>query len=205
MTRVVSFAGVGSLVLGLALAPRAGHAHAGITPPPMPDKLQVGTDEEAFLVGHAIGTQNYVCVPSGAGFGWSLFTPEATLFTDNAHQVTTHFFGPNPEEDRIVRAAWEHSKDSSTVWGFVEQPSTERPFVADGAIPWLLVKVSGRQAGPTGGDKLVPTTHIQRLNTQGGLAPADGCAVASDVGRRAFMPYTADYFFYRLRKDEEGQ
>ena len=43
---------------------------------------------------------------------------------------------------------------------------------------------------------LSETTFIQRLNTVGGLAPETGCAVATDVGSRAFMPYTADYFFY---------
>ena len=41
------------------------------------------------------------------------------------------------------------------------------------------------------------TTFIQRLNTAGGLAPSTGCASSSDVGREAFMPYTADYFFYK--------
>ncbi len=39
-------------------------------------------------------------------------------------------------------------------------------------------------------------TFIQRLNTAGGSAPATGCSVATDVGRKAFVPYRADYFFY---------
>jgi hypothetical protein len=34
------------------------------------------------------------------------------------------------------------------------------------------------------------------LNPDGGVAPATGCSVATDVGAKAFMPYTADYFFY---------
>jgi len=34
------------------------------------------------------------------------------------------------------------------------------------------------------------------VNTEGGLAPSIGCDRLTDVGRRAFMPYTADYFFY---------
>jgi hypothetical protein len=52
------------------------------------------------------------------------------------------------------------------------------------------------QEGPTGGDLLTRTTFVQRVNTSGGLAPADGCSQASDVGKKAFMPYTADYFFF---------
>jgi hypothetical protein len=51
--------------------------------------------------------------------------------------------------------------------------------------------------GPTGGATLTQTTFIQRLNTKGGLAPATGCDVLNDVGRRAFIPYTADYFFFK--------
>jgi hypothetical protein len=39
-------------------------------------------------------------------------------------------------------------------------------------------------------------TFIQRLNTVDGSAPATGCSVATDVGRKAFVPYRADYFFY---------
>ena len=91
-------------------------AHAGhITPPPVPGDIQVPAEVKAFLEGHAFGTQNYVCVPAGAGFAWSLFTPQATLLNDHDRQVTTHFFGPNPLG--TVLAARKYSRDMSTVWG----------------------------------------------------------------------------------------
>ena len=64
------------------------------------------------------------------------------------------------------------------------------------AIPWVLLEVVGARVGPTGGHALSGTTFIQRVNTQGGLAPSTGCDRLTDVGRKAFMPYTADYFFY---------
>jgi hypothetical protein len=57
--------------------------------------------------------------------------------------------------------------------------------------------VIGADAGPTGGNFLTQTTFIQRLNTKGGSAPATGCSVASDVGKQALVPYSADYFFFR--------
>jgi len=38
--------------------------------------------------------------------------------------------------------------------------------------------------------------YIQRVYTSGGIAPT-GCAQATDVGTRALVPYTADYFFYK--------
>jgi uncharacterized protein DUF3455 len=101
-------------------------AHADdITPPPVPDNIQVPAGNEAFLVGHAVGTQNYVCRPSGTGVKFVLFTPQATLFDDADQQVTTHFFSPNPFEantdstvvgDHIIRATWQDSQDTSTVW-----------------------------------------------------------------------------------------
>ena len=207
MTKIVSMVGVAALSMDLTLTPRAADADGGITPPPVPDKLQVSEDEEAFLVGHATGTQNYVCVPSGSGFTWSLFTPQATLFNDRLQQVTTHFFSPNPNpsDNRAVRAAWQHSRDTSTVWARVvpDGSSSDPDFVAPGAIPWLLLEVVGAQEGPTGGDTLTATTSIQRLNTSGGVAPSTDCSVSTDVGKRAFVPYTADYFFYSKPESDE--
>ena len=77
--------------------PQPAHARE-VTPPPVPAAIQVPEGNEAFLEGHAVGTQNYICLPSGSGFAWTLFTPQATLFSDRARQVTTHFFSPNPFE-----------------------------------------------------------------------------------------------------------
>jgi hypothetical protein len=71
--------------------------------------------------------------------------------------------------------------------------------VKPGAIAWLKVTVVGKDEGPNGGDTLVKTTFIQRLNTSGGLAPSTGCSTLADVGHQAFMPYRADYFFYTDR------
>jgi hypothetical protein len=38
---------------------------------------------------------------------------------------------------------------------------------------------------------------LQRLNTVGGSAPATGRSVTADLGRQAFVPYRAEYFFYK--------
>jgi hypothetical protein len=178
--------------------PQAVHAYARrVTPPPVPTDIAVPADQRAFLEGHRVGTQNYICLPSATGFAWTLFTPEATLFDDYGKQLTTHFFSPNPFEDNtLVRATWEDSRDTSTVWGQVIQPSSDPNFVAPGAIPWLKIKVVGVQDGPFWGDTLSDSTFIQRLNTRGGSAPATGCAEAKDIGQKAFVPYTADYFFF---------
>jgi hypothetical protein len=43
---------------------------------------------------------------------------------------------------------------------------------------------------------LTRTTQIHRVNTAGGVAPSTGCSESENVGAKAFVPYTADYFFY---------
>jgi hypothetical protein len=188
------------------------HARAEpVTPPSVPANIRIPAGNSAFLVGHALGTQNYSCLPAGvdaagnARFAWTLFTPQATLFAQNLRGITTHYFSPNPYEpsptpftDGPIRATWQHSKDASTVWGKVVpgDSSSDAAYVAAGAIPWLRVTVVGAEAGPTGGDALGSTTYVHRVNTTGGIAPATGCASAADVGKQAFVPYTADYYFY---------
>lgn len=167
-----------------------------VTPPSVPGDLQVEAGNVPFLVGHAFGTQNYICLPSGSGFAFALFTPEATLL-DHGEQITTHFFSPSPAEGGAIRATWEHSRDSSRFLGLVVKASSDPNFVAPGAIPWVLLGRSDVKVGPTGGDVLANTTFVQRVKTSGGVAPSTGCASSADVGRKAFVPYTADYFFYR--------
>ncbi|MEO8628833.1 MAG: DUF3455 domain-containing protein [Betaproteobacteria bacterium] len=195
--RVLSIAGAAAFVAAfMVLLSQPAHAHR-IKAPSVPSDIEVPPGNKAFLVGHGVGTQNYICVPSASGFAFTLFTPQATLFGQgDKQQVTTHYFSPNPFENGTVRATWESSRDTSTVWGQVIQPSSDPNFVAPNAIPWLLVKVVGAAEGPAGGDRLTDTTYIQRLNTVGGNAPATGCANSADVGAKAFEPYTADYFFY---------
>ena len=180
------------------MLPQQGHAQ-GRTPPRVPGDIQVEAGNKVFLAGHAIGTQNYICLPSAAGFAWTLVGPQATLFNEGFHQVMTHFLSPNPDEVGTARATWHDSVDSSAVWARAFASSVDPAFVAPGAIPWLLLERVGAQEGPKGAGKLTPTTFIHRLNTLGGMAPSTGCSVSTDVGRRAFVPYEADYFFYRAR------
>lgn len=185
--------------IALALAFTASEAARAqdLKPPDVPPELRPPSGNVVFLAARGIGTQNYVCLPSttsATGFDWSLFTPQATLFVGQNRQVTTHFFGPNPDEAGTIRAAWQHSRDTSTVWASLfANPVTVTPD----AIPWLLLETAGVQRGPTGGDALTATSFIQRVNTVGGLAPATGCSTAADVGARRFVPYEADYVFYR--------
>jgi hypothetical protein len=185
----------------LALLPPGLGAH-DLTPPPVPADLEVPAGHKPFLLGYATGTQNYICLPSGPGFIWTLFGPQATLFNDAERQITTHFLSPNPDEGGTARATWQNSRDTSTVWAMAIASSSDPAFVEPGAIPWLLLRVVGADRGPTGGHKLTATAYMQRVHTSGGLAPTTGCTQAPDVGKRALVPYTADYFFYKATGDE---
>jgi hypothetical protein len=100
-TRVRSlFAAI--LALGWVFG-RATHAGAQkITPPTTPNVLTPPAGNSAFLLGQAVGTQGYVCLPTSAGASTASWTvaaarPEATLFVkvfDRYVEVVTHFFSP---------------------------------------------------------------------------------------------------------------
>jgi hypothetical protein len=166
---------------------QAAHA-AEIKPPDVPDPLKVVDGSVVFLIGHARGTQNYVCLPSGSGFAFSLFTPEATLFAVDGSQLITHFFSRNPSDGRFL-PTWQDSRDTSSFWGVgvaTATSSTDPDFVDPNAIAWVLLDRAGVKAGPTG-DRLTKTTHVQRVNTHGGLAPSTGCSGLADVGTKAIV------------------
>ena len=200
-------AGVATITAFTASSTQAATTGA-ITPPPLPvDMAPVPAGNKLFLGTHAVGTQNYVCQPSGAGVAYVLFTPQATLSGEDGVQIITHYNSPNPDEpnadpkvvaDGIIRATWQ-DKDTSRVWAKVHQPNGAVTPDQE-AIAWVLLDAVGHRNGPTGGEKLKNTTFVQRLNTTGGLAPKTGCSSVTDVGNKAFVPYTADYFFYEPTK-----
>jgi hypothetical protein len=223
-TRLRTLYAAGAVALSLTLAvlqPRpaaADHKH-NIVVPAVPANLQVPAGNKVYLEGHGVGTQNYICLPCpnpintatcpASGFIWTLFAPQATLFDvddGDDDQIITHFLSTNPADGK-ARPTWQHSRDTSAVWGnaIASATSTTDPdFVAAGAIPWLKLEVVGSQTGPDGGHKLTGTTFIQRLDTSGGVAPAaTACDEATEVGTRVLVPYGADYFFYQA--DQKNQ
>jgi hypothetical protein len=186
-----------TFVVALAIGAPIAAMAAGITPPAVPSNLAVPPGSKAFAIGHAVGTQNNVCLPDGAGAKWVLFGPQATVFDEDGEQIMTHFLSPNPAEGNAARATWQHSSTTSAVWALKEEESDDPQFVAPGAIKWLRLRVVGSQEGTGSRDQLPKTTFIQRVNTSAGVAPAAECAVPEDVGKTTLVPYTADYVFYR--------
>jgi hypothetical protein len=203
------------LALGCVVGTAAHARPHGIVTPTTPSAITPPARNSAFLSGHAMGTQGYVCLPTSAGASTASWTvnaarPEATLFdnhVDRPREIVTHFLSPNTNPNGFASKpvpsgspTWQSSLDSSKVWG---QKLASIPAGSDkscpnpGSIDCLLLQSVGLEAGPSGGKLLTQTTFIQRLNTNGGSAPATGCSVLTDVGKQILVPYTADYYFFR--------
>ena len=185
------------IVAALAIAAPFAAMASHIDPPRVPDTIAAPAGSKAFLIGHAVGTQNCICLPDGAAAKWVLFGPQATVFDDDGKQIMTHFLSPNPAESGTPRATWQHSDRTSSVWAMKVAESDDARYVEPGAIKWFLLQVKGTEEGSRPHDRLTKTTVVQRVNTAGGVAPASECAVAGDVGKTRFVPYTADYVFYK--------
>ena len=198
--RIRRIACIGALGTAFVVAlPQVGHAQ-NVTPPPVPGTLQVPEGNEAFLIGHAFGSQDYVCAASGSGVAFVLTTPEAVLFDNPARRVINHFFSPNPVEGGTIRATWQSTRNSSVFWGqavAIATAATDPDFVAPDAIAWVTLSRAGVLEGSGNGDNLAVATFVQRVNTVGGLAPSIGCNSPTDIRKTAFVPYEADYVFYR--------
>jgi hypothetical protein len=170
--------------------------------PAVPANLEVPGGHELFVAAHAVGTQNYMCLPAEKKVAWRFLAPEATLFLPTetgalGPQVATHFLSANPIENGVPRPTWQDSEDSSRAWGRAAASSIDPTYVTPGAIPWLLVEVVGAALGPADGSALAAAAYIQRVHTIGGMAPSGGCSKGGDVGAFALVPYEADYYFYR--------
>ncbi|MFG1926437.1 DUF3455 domain-containing protein [Cryptosporangium sp. NPDC048952] len=120
-----------------------------------------------FVVGS--GTQTYTC--TGGKFTGSS-VPEAELF-DGANRKIHHFAGPT----------WQSRSDGSLI---TAAPVASSPV--PGAIPELLLEVKTH----SGQGILSNVTHIQRMNTFGGVAPTTACT----DGQKASVPYNANYIFW---------
>ena len=154
-------------------------AEAGPGEPSLPEGLDpVPAGHKLFLVGHASGVQIYRC---DAGATWTLVAPRANLYDNSGNLVVTHFAGPT----------WQ-ARDGSSV----KAARADGVTVDPNDIPWLLLATTSATAGPDG-DRLAGTTYIQRLATDGGVAPPPNQCDADTVGEVVEIPYTADYYFWK--------
>ena len=160
-------------------------ACAGMTPPGLapPDG-----NELAFEL-FAEGVQIYTCTPpAGAAGGppaWTLKAPEAALV--DSHGVSSGRHGGGP--------TWEAPDGSSVVAAKVGSVAAD-----PSSVPWLLLRATSHAGG---GGRMADVTYVQRRDTSGGIAPAEGCSAAS-LGAMARVPYRAVYCFYRRAGGRSG-
>ena len=131
----------------------------------------------------ANGAQIYQCRATpgtGDGMGWVFVAPEAELFDARGGSAGKHYAGPH----------WEAS-DGSKIVGAAKARS-DAPQA--GAIPWLLL--TAKSVGGEG--RFSKVTSVQRINTNGGVAPTRACD-AKSLGATERVPYTADYVMFSVK------
>ena len=165
------------LVLPLCLVACSSSPKASVRD--VPEKLRVPAGNKLALELHATGVQVYACQANkddATKFEWAFKAPEAQL-TENDKAAGKHYAGPT----------WE-STDGSKVVGKLEQ-KLDAPGAAD--IPWLLLSAKSHE----GSGRFEKVSFIQRVDTKGGKAPAEG-ADAAHVGQEQRVKYEATYLFY---------
>ena len=153
---------------------------AQVPPPQVPDMLKVPDGHTVILKALGKGVQIYECKATAADprkFDWSFTAPEADLTNKKGQKIGKHYAGPT----------WEANDGSKVVGDVLKKADAPRT----GAVPWLLLKAKTNE----GTGKFASVTYIQRVDTDGGLAPACGCDQAH-VKTEVRVPYTANYYFY---------
>ena len=165
------------LVLAACASTPTGTASAPAAPAANPAAaIEVPAGNKAVLTLRGTGLLTYECRAKGDAFEWAFVSPDAVL-RDKETVVGKYYGGPT----------WEHN-DGSKVTGKQLAVAPASP----GNIPLQLV-----QANPaTGTGAFTGVTYIQRINTNGGVAPTDPCN-AQTVGTKKTNYYAADYVFYK--------
>jgi hypothetical protein len=151
-------------------------ARAGL-PAALPAELRPPASQKLILQAHGVGDQVYICQAVEGNYAWIFKAPDARLLDADGRLLGRHFAGPT----------WE-AKDGSRV---VAKPAASVPSPDPRSVPWLRLDAIRHDGSGT----MSPVLSIQRLNTQGGNAPVQGCG-ASTVGAEARVPYQADYYFF---------
>ena len=179
-TRILLAAAMASTLAACASAP----------PMPMfsqaalPDAVKVPAGFAVAMETVGVGEITYECKAKAgptamAGeFEWVFVGPKAVL-NDRSGRTVGSYYGPP--------ATWQ-AADGSKITG---AQLAVAPASA-GNIPLQLVKANPAM----GAGAMMGISHIQRVATKGGVAPAMACA-AANMGQKQVVSYQADYIFYR--------
>ncbi|HEV8246643.1 MAG TPA: DUF3455 domain-containing protein [Polyangiaceae bacterium] len=151
-----------------------------LSPRDVPEPLHVTQDNTLAFELHARGVQIYTCQPKkddATKYEWALKAPDAVLTEADGKEAGHHYAGPT----------WE-ARDGSKVMGKLEQ-KVDAP--GTGNIPWLLLSAKSHE----GKGRFDKVSFIQRVDTKGGKAPAEGCD-AAHAGQEVRIDYEATYLFF---------
>ncbi|RYY94508.1 MAG: DUF3455 domain-containing protein [Comamonadaceae bacterium] len=147
----------------------------------LPAAVQVPAGHKVALETVGVGQITYECRAKAGMPGsheWTFVGPDARLM-DRAGKQVGKYWGPP--------ATWE-SMDGSKV---TATQVAVAPAAA-GSIPFQLVKANPA----TGMGAMTGISYIQRVATQGGVAPSAACG-AGNMGTKQVVQYQADYIFYK--------
>jgi hypothetical protein len=164
------------LCVGCATGPAA--TPAATPAAPVPELISVPAGNTLLVTLRAKGAQIYTCTSGkdSGPYAWTLKAPQAELFDGTGSSVGKHGAGPS----------WEWNNGAQVLGEVLQKLPPKGPN-----IPWVLLKVkSSKLVSPYGA-----VTFIQRLDTVGGVAPAEGCDEAH-VGAELSVAYTANYAFW---------
>jgi hypothetical protein len=147
----------------------------------LPDAVKVPAGHKVAWETVGVGEITYECRARAAmagDFEWVFVGPKAVL-NDRGGKAVGRYWGPP--------ATWEAMDGSKlTATQLAVAPA------GSGNIPLQLVK-----AHPAlGAGALVGVSHIQRVATRGGTAPALPCNAAA-AGQKQTVQYQADYIFWK--------
>jgi hypothetical protein len=176
---VLTTTAVAAVTVGTLLSATVGQAatsQSTRTGVDAPAALKVPDGNRLTGVFSAAGVQTYTCT-DGA---WKLLEPAATLWAKNDHShraVALHSRGP----------VWVSTVDGSAVnaAAIATSPKTD-------AIPELLLQSTATR----GTGVFADVSYIQRLNTEGGVAPTTACTGTDQLS----VQYSATYAFYKPAK-----
>ena len=155
-----------------------------VPPPKVPEIIRVPDRQMVLLKALAKGVQIYNCkarADDPSKFEWSFKAPDADLTNQDGKKIAKHYAGPT----------WE-ANDGSKVVG---EKKAETPAPRPGALPWLLLKAKTNEGTGT----FAKVTYIQRVDTEGGVAPTAGCDQAH-INTEERVDYRANYYFYVPRR-----
>jgi hypothetical protein len=149
----------------------------------LPSEVRVPAGHEVAMFTTAKGNITWECKADAGNAEeakWTFAGPRAVL-SDNKGNHLVSYFGPP--------ATWE-SLDGSSITGkqLAVSPS------AKGSIPMQLVKANES----TRPGALKDVTYVQRINLNGGAAPATGCN-GDMLGHKVVVNYSGEYLFWKMK------